>query len=1660
MNLKKSFVLCLLAVLTMGSLEAYGASYVNFLTSETDTVYFNDFEITSGALVDSTSNPGSWRREWGWGNPEYVSPPSGYRCWGTAIQGDERLEDNEDLYLTTPAFSGRKSSVSFDSWFDDYNNDIAKVQFRQTNGSWEDIASFNNDHRSWTNFDFESPEATGDSIQFRFYLDKNDGNNNSYGWYLDNLNIETFQTSIVHEEHLDTYNSFGPYRLQAELSNEISWASPLHLVYSIDDGTPVDIVLTEDAGKWTYLFPGQPMGSEITYSYYVIAANADVHYLKKTQDEDFSFQVLENPDGFGFSLYQPANFSEDVNIYITMEWTDLGDPLGTYTIQYGTDLDFTPGSYVEKSGLTDTRIYNPVDFIKNEIYYWRVFSYNSVSGDTTWANNGEKWMFEVIPPEVPSVLSGAVPIPANRTIIPENNPYFVEGAVRNAVGDTLTVRAGVTCDFTSGSQMMIYGHMVADGTASDHITFQGSGGDSWYNIYFYHSSPPLVVDSDFNYLSGSRFRYCDFNGGTISNPYQGAFLEWCIINNAGSTRIAWGAISDCEFINCYNWGAVIDPHDHNWVEANNLVVTNSRFASGGSNSSEGGLYTAFIDTVRVNNCETQLNNGYGIRSEDCHVVVVGDHNSVDNSNSGFYATGCDSLSISNSSFNNNGGHGLEHSSSESNTTISDCYFVQNNGYGVYADCSDLSIVNSTVSDNSSYGVRSLNCTVTMINNSISGNSGWGAHLDDNRHKVIQDNDISNNSGGYWGVYSHVFTNNQIIANSPLGAVYIDGNVSFGGQVEDNTIIHNINGVDNGTGTGYIASGLGLRDIYQWSISRNTIANNNKSILSNTPDIWGNDLGSSLAAVTIFGNTNLITDNIIQDNNTYASRDEYYSYNVNADGWNDETHFSRGAGLFAWGPGSTITGNLIERNTATAYINSSGSHNDYRFVLMAGGGIYLCGDNAIIKKNQVNDNRIIADNMGSSSYSRSAAFGAGLYLEIPGMGGNTGWTAVVDSNSFDRNIIQDRENGVFYGKGCGVYIGSGAVEFTNNSVSGNFLHTTTASGNQDFRGAGVYFMDSNDLSVFSGNILVENVAESDNSYGGGYYGNVGISNSTISRNIARNGGGVYFPSQSGRIYDIDYSTVTMNIARGDIGGIYNPTTVSRTIIVGNQVIDNGQFVEGAIGGIQAPESSQPLNSIHDSNLYGNTGINLQLESGNQTSVDAENNWWNTRSDQIFISDVIEDGFDYPGTRGVVSFQPFLTFASSETPGQFGAFQDLALYTDNTYQMALGGAVDIGKRVFFELDFIDGDPNSEGMSAVRVENLQNEDYIAPIIVETNRTSGKLRGNALIGTETNFVNDMIRASHGDTIRISPFDDLANFIDVVVDTTIVAVIQGDANGDVVVNLFDVLHTIDYVLGATSVIDVQAADVNGDSYINVLDIVGIINIILGGESSRDSATLVLAEASQQGTLGAAGDISSIPLVFSWDVGEIGGVSFSFVAGNHEAVSVDADVDGVDVFFNTVGDTTKCILLGSGSNTIPALGSLVVTMNVILDASSSPYSFAEIMVSDPAGGLVDVDFGVTAVETPAVPTQFGLSGAVPNPFNPITSVYFDAPQSVIADIVVYDIRGHLVIQLANRELFDIGRHRITWNGKNDNGAPVPSGTYFFRLSSDQYSTTRKALLVK
>ncbi len=94
-----------------------------------------------------------------------------------------------------------------------------------------------------------------------------------------------------------------------------------------------------------------------------------------------------------------------------------------------------------------------------------------------------------------------------------------------------------------------------------------------------------------------------------------------------------------------------------------------------------------------------------------------------------------------------------------------------------------------------------------------------------------------------------------------------------------------------------------------------------------------------------------------------------------------------------------------------------------------------------------------------------------------------------------------------------------------------------------------------------------------------------------------------------------------------------------------------------------------------------------------------------------------------------------------------------------------------------------------------------------------------------------------------------------------------------------------------------------------------------------------------------------------------------------------------------------------------------------------------------------------------LPETFALAQNYPNPFNPTTEIEFALPSPGVVHLDIYNVMGQRVRELVGGYL-PAGRHRLTFDSRSEDGHPLSSGVYFYRLIAGANTETRKMLLVK
>ena len=77
----------------------------------------------------------------------------------------------------------------------------------------------------------------------------------------------------------------------------------------------------------------------------------------------------------------------------------------------------------------------------------------------------------------------------------------------------------------------------------------------------------------------------------------------------------------------------------------------------------------------------------------------------------------------------------------------------------------------------------------------------------------------------------------------------------------------------------------------------------------------------------------------------------------------------------------------------------------------------------------------------------------------------------------------------------------------------------------------------------------------------------------------------------------------------------------------------------------------------------------------------------------------------------------------------------------------------------------------------------------------------------------------------------------------------------------------------------------------------------------------------------------------------------------------------------------------------------------------------------------------------------------------LPQIAFDLESAGRAQLAVYDLAGRLIRTLLKEER-GMGKHTIRWNGTNNAGHSIASGSYYYELQVGDFRQTRKMTLIK
>ncbi|MCI0473922.1 MAG: YCF48-related protein [Ignavibacteria bacterium] len=124
----------------------------------------------------------------------------------------------------------------------------------------------------------------------------------------------------------------------------------------------------------------------------------------------------------------------------------------------------------------------------------------------------------------------------------------------------------------------------------------------------------------------------------------------------------------------------------------------------------------------------------------------------------------------------------------------------------------------------------------------------------------------------------------------------------------------------------------------------------------------------------------------------------------------------------------------------------------------------------------------------------------------------------------------------------------------------------------------------------------------------------------------------------------------------------------------------------------------------------------------------------------------------------------------------------------------------------------------------------------------------------------------------------------------------------------------------------------------------------------------------------------------------------------------------------------------------------------------NPDTMFSICGNAPGGMVMKYSKGVTSsgfTYEHKIPENFSLKQNYPNPFNPTTTIEFDLPKAGIVSLKIFDIAGREVASEINGLSLRAGNYKV-----NFDGSQLTSGVFFYKITTGDYSQTKKMILLK
>lgn len=250
-------------------------------------------------------------------------------------------------------------------------------------------------------------------------------------------------------------------------------------------------------------------------------------------------------------------------------------------------------------------------------------------------------------------------------------------------------------------------------------------------------------------------------------------------------------------------------------------------------------------------------------------------------------------------------------------------------------------------------------------------------------------------------------------------------------------------------------------------------------------------------------------------------------------------------------------------------------------------------------------------------------------------------------------------------------------------------------------------------------------------------------------------------------------------------------------------------------------------------------------------------------------------------------------------------------------------------------------------------------------------------------------------------------------------------------------IWTVPYIQGSATcklrIIDASNPSIGDtvNSNFTIKLVLNNINLI----SPANQATIVTTREDLSTVVFSWSSAGSIPGInYKWKIKKLAGQYITFVSDSNGTATRftirKSKLDSLAVGFGLTGDSVLC-----------AWSSVAIQ-----NSDSTPSDVRLLTLKTNTVGINNI--------SSVIPTEHKLYTNYPNPFNPVTKIKFEIPKDEFVKITVYDLSGKAVSYLVNERL-KAGVYEADFDGSR-----LASGTYFYKIETNNFVETRKMVLIK